>query len=337
MKILVTGGLGFIGSNFIRHILKKYSYDIINLDRITYSGNPANLKDIEKNKKYKFFKGDICDSGIVETAMKGCDAVVNFAAETHVDRSVGNPESFISTNILGTYTLLESARKQKIKRFLHISTDEVYGSIETGSFNEDSRLNPSSPYSASKASADLLAMSYFATYIFPVIITRSSNNFGPYQYPEKLTPLFITNILEGKKVPIYGKGINVRDWLYVIDNCEAIDAVLHKGKIGEIYNIASKNELSNIELTKKLFEIIGKGEEMTKDKVEYVKDRPGHDLRYSVDTSKISKLGWKPQNKFYKDLSNTVEWYKNNELWWKPLKSKHFRFYEGHYEKHYEK
>src|SRR3989338_257664 len=337
MKILVTGGLGFIGSNFIRHILKKYSYDIVNLDKITYSGNPANLKDIEKNKKYKFFKGDICDPVIVETAMEGCDAVINFAAETHVDRSVGSPESFISTNILGTYTLLESARKQKIKRFLHISTDEVYGSIETGSFNEDSRLNPSSPYSASKASADILSMSYFTTYSFPVMITRSSNNFGHYQYPEKLIPLFITNILEGKKVPIYGKGINVRDWLYVIDNCEAIDAVLHKGKIGEIYNIASKNELSNIELTKKLFEIIGKGEEMTKDKVEYVKDRPGHDLRYSVDTSKISKLGWKPQNKFYKDLSNTVEWYKNNELWWKPLKSKHFRFYEGHYEKHYEK
>src|SRR3989338_8708606 len=260
MKILVTGGLGFIGSNFIRHILKKYSYDIINLDRITYSGNPANLKDIEKNKKYKFFKGDICDSGIVETAMKGCDAVVNFAAETHVDRSVGNPESFISTNILGTYTLLESARKQKIKRFLHISTDEVYGSIETGSFNEDSRLNPSSPYSASKASADLLAMSYFATYIFPVIITRTSNNFGPYQYPEKLIPLFITNVLEGKKVPLYGDGRNVRDWIFVEDNCSGIDVVMHKGKIGEVYNISANNEMENVEITKMVLKKLGKDE-----------------------------------------------------------------------------
>src|SRR3989338_5524788 len=317
MKIVVTGGLGFIGSNFIRHMIKKYpNYRIVNLDKITYAGNPENLRDVEKNKNYKFVKGDICDKKIVERVIKDCDIVVNFAAETHVDRSIVDAGVFVKTDILGTYTLLEAAKKFKIKKYIQISTDEVYGSIEKGSFKENDNLNPNSPYAASKAGADMLVRSYIVTYKLPAVITRSSNNFGPYQYPEKVIPLFITNLLEGKKVPLYGDGLNVRDWIYVIDNCEAIDFIMHNGKEGEIYNIAGGNEIANIRLTKMILEGVGRDEGF----IDYVKDRLGHDRRYSLDCSKINKLGWKPRFEFHKALKETIKWYKENELWWKKLK-----------------
>lgn len=329
MQILVTGGMGFIGSNFIRHILHKYPYyKITNLDKMTYCGNPDNLKDIEKNKNYSFVKGDICDEKLVDNLVKEKDIVLNFAAETHVDRSIDDPKSFIRTDVDGTHTLLEAGKKHGIKKFIQISTDEVYGSIEKGSFTEESALQPNSPYSASKAGADLIARSYNKTFGVPAIITRSSNNFGPYQYPEKLMPLFITNLLEGKKVPVYGDGMNVRDWLYVIDNCEAIDLVMHKGKIGEIYNIGADNEKTNIEITKLLLKELGKDESS----IEYVKDRPGHDRRYSIDSSKLRKLGWKPRFKFDMALKETVSWYKNNQNWWKKIKSGEYKEY---YKKHY--
>ena len=329
MQVLVTGGLGFIGSNFIRHILHKYpDYKITNLDKMTYCGNPENLKDIEKNKNYDFVKGDICDVKIVDKLAKGKDIVLNFAAETHVDRSIDDPKSFIKTDVDGTHTLLEAAKKYNVKRFVQISTDEVYGSIEKGSFTEESPLNPNSPYSASKAGGDLIARSYNKTFGVPVIITRSSNNFGPYQYPEKLMPLFITNLLEGKKVPVYGDGLNVRDWLYVIDNCEAIDFVMHKGAIGEVYNIGADNEKTNIEITKLLLKELGKDESS----VEFIKDRPGHDRRYSIVSSKLRKLGWNPRFKFEAALKDTISWYKNNQNWWKKIKSGEYKEY---YKKHY--
>ena len=328
MKILITGGVGFIGSNFIRYLLNKYpNYEIINLDKLTYSGNPENLRDAENNPNYKFTKGDICDSRIVDRAVKDCDVIINFAAESHVDRSILGPESFIKTDIYGTYTLLEAARKHRIKRYIQISTDEVYGSIKKGSFKETDPLNPSSPYAASKASADLLCLSYFATYKLPVIITRSSNNYGPYQYPEKLIPLFVTNALEDKPLPLYGDGLNVRDWLYVLDNCRAIDLILHKGEIGEIYNVGADNERTNIEITKSVLKILGKSEDLIKK----VKDRPGHDRRYSLDSSKIRKLGWKPEYNFEKTLKETVDWYRNSESWWKKLKEKQEEFYKKQY------
>ena len=317
MRILVTGGLGFIGSNFIRHILNKYpDYEVTNLDAITYAGNPENLKDIEKNKRYTFVKGDICDSNIVSKAAKGKDAIINFAAETHVDRSIIESGSFVKTDVVGTHTLLEAVKKYKIKKFLQISTDEVYGSIENGSFNENSLLQPNSPYSASKAGADMIARAYNKTFNIPTLITRSSNNYGPYQYPEKFIPLFITNLLENKKVPLYGDGLNVRDWLYVLDNCDAIDLVFHKGVIGETYNIGGDCEKRNIDVVKSILKNLDKDESC----IEYVKDRLGHDRRYSLDSSKIKKLGWKPKTKFENGLKATIDWYKNNEKWWKRLK-----------------
>lgn len=316
MKLLVTGGAGFIGSNFIKHIFKKYpAYKIINLDKLTYAGNLNNLIEIKNNKNYKFIKGDIGNQKLVDKLLKEIDIVVNFAAESHVDRSILDPTAFLKTNIFGTYTLLESAKKYKIKRYIQISTDEVYGSIKKGFFKETDRLAPSSPYSASKASADLLAMSYFTTYKLPVLITRSSNNFGPNQYPEKVIPLFITNILRGIKVPVYGDGLNIRDWIYVIDNCRAIDLVLHKGKEGEIYNIGTNNEKTNIELTK----IILKEMNKSLDLIEYVKDRLGHDRRYAIDCTKIKLIGFRIKHKFNIVLQKTIEWYKNNESWWFPL------------------
>lgn len=316
-KLLITGGAGFIGSNFIRHILGKYDdYRIVNLDSLTYCGNPDNLKDIEKNKRYKFIKGDITDSKLVQNTAKDCDMIVNFAAETHVDRSIKDPASFIRTNVFGTYTLLEAAKKLNTKLYIQISTDEVYGSILKGSFKETDPLSPNSPYSASKAAADLFARSYFVTYKLPVIITRSSNNFGPYQYPEKVMPLFITNILEGRKVPLYADGMNMRDWLYVVDNCEAIDLIMHKGNAGEIYNIGAGGETTNIELTKAILALLEKDESM----IEYVKDRPGHDKRYALDIAKIRTLGWHPKHDFEDALKLTIDWYKNNEVWWKKLK-----------------
>ncbi|MFA5050819.1 MAG: dTDP-glucose 4,6-dehydratase [Patescibacteria group bacterium] len=332
-KILVTGGAGFIGSNFIHYIFKKYkNYQIVNLDKLNYCGNLENLKDIEKNPNYKFIKGDICDKNLIDNLLKNekPDAIINFAAMTHVDRSILDAEEFIKTNILGVQILLEASKKYKISRFIQISTDEVYGSILKGKFKETDILDPSSPYSASKASAELLALSYFKTYNLPVLITRSSNNYGPFQYPEKLIPLFVTNLLEGKKVPIYGDGKQVRDWLYVLDNSIAIDLVLHKGKIGEIYNIGGNSEKENIEITKNIFKILGKNESS----IEYVKDRLAHDRRYAIDSSKIKKLGWKPEYKFSEALKITVDWYKNNQSWWQRIKTgEYLKYYQTQYGK----
>ncbi len=315
-KILITGGAGFIGSNFIRYMLGKYdNYRIVNLDKLTYCGNIENLESVSKNKNYEFVKGDIADEKIVNTLVKNCDMIVNFAAETHVDRSIQNPSDFIGTNVFGTYALLEAARKNGTELFVQISTDEVYGSIEKGSFTEEDNLKPNSPYSASKASGDLLARAYFVTHNLPVMVTRSSNNFGPYQYPEKVIPLFVTNALQDKKLPLYADGMNVRDWLFVEDNCAAIDTVIHKGKPGEVYNIGAGSETTNIELTRAILDILGKGKEL----IEFVKDRPGHDKRYALNIDKIKKLGWRPARDFRSALKSTVEWYDENRAWWKRL------------------
>lgn len=317
MRLLVTGGAGFIGSNFIRHILNKYpAYKIINLDKLTYAGNPENLTDIRKNKNYAFVKGDICDRVLVAELVRKVDAVVNFAAATHVDRSIKDAADFIQTNILGTYTLIEAARHSRIRRFLHISTDEVYGSVLKGRSGEDAALCPNSPYSASKASADHLVRSYWVTYKFPAIITRSSNNFGPFQYPEKAIPLFITNLLEGRKIPLYGDGLNKRDWIFVLDNCRAIDVVLHKGIIGEVYNIGTGREIPNIQLVKRILRQARKPAGF----IQYVKDRPGHDRRYALDCAKIRRLGWQAQTRFEEAIELTLNWYKDNQGWWKRLK-----------------
>lgn len=316
-RYLLTGGSGFIGSNFVRYILEKYKdCSIINLDKLTYAGNPDNLCDIENDPRYSFIKGDICDSKIVDELMKNCDIVVHFAAESHVDRSINSGTEFVNTNVMGTNVLLESAMENDIKKFIHVSTDEVYGSIKQGSFREDDILNPSSPYSASKAGSDLLVRSYFITHGLPVMITRCTNNFGPYQYPEKLIPLFITNLLEDKKIPVYGTGLNVRDWIYVLDHCRAIDFIIQKGKLGEIYNIGSGNEKTNLEITKKILELLGKDKSMIK----FVEDRKGHDFRYSLDFSKIKKLGWKPAYDFETALEETINWYRQNRWWWEKLK-----------------
>lgn len=315
-RLLVTGGAGFIGSNFIRYILNRYhDYRIVNLDKLTYCGNLDNLKDVSNNKNYTFVKGDICDGKIVAEAAKGCDTIVHMAAQTHVDRSIIDPLDFIRTNVYGTYVLLEAAKKFGIKKFIQVSTDEVYGSIEKGSFKEEDPLRPNSPYSAAKASGDLLARSYFVTYKLPIIITRSSNNFGPYQYPEKIIPLFISNALKNKKLPLYGDGMQMRDWLYVLDNCEAIDIVMHKGEIGGTYNIGGGKEITNLELAHSMLEILGKD----KDLIGFVKDRPGHDRRYSLDIAKIKSLGWRPRHDFREALELTIKWYGDNEAWWKRL------------------
>ncbi|MCK4781669.1 dTDP-glucose 4,6-dehydratase [Candidatus Parcubacteria bacterium] len=329
MKLLITGGAGFIGSNFIRYILNKYSdYWIINFDIVSYCANFENLKDIEKNPRYKFIKGDICDEKLVNKIFQKekPDFVVNFAAESHVDRSILEPKKFTRTNILGTHTLLETARKYGVKKFEHISTDEVYGTIKKEEFKETDVLLPNSPYAVSKAGADLLARAYYKTFGLPVLITRSSNNFGPYQFPEKLISLFITNLLENKKVPLYGKGLNIRDWIYVLDNCSGIDTVLHKGEIGEIYNIGGGNEFTNLEIAKFILKELSKDESF----IEYIKDRPGHDFRYALDTRKIKKLGWKPEHKFGEAIRKTAKWYKENASWWEKIKS-------GEYLKYYKK
>lgn len=332
MKLLVTGGAGFIGSNFIRHILSQYpNYKIINLDKLTYAGNIDNLSDIEKNKNYTFVKGDIADKELVEQILsEKPDAIINFAAETHVDRSIYNPEGFVRTNIVGTGVLMDAAMKYEIPKFIQISTDEVYGSLEEkGTFTEESNLAPNSPYSASKAAADLLCRSYFKTFNFPVIITRSCNNFGPYQFPEKLLPLFISNCLSNKELPLYGDGLNVRDWIYVEDNCRAVDLILHKGRIGEIYNISSNNEMTNLEMTKLILKKLKKPESLIK----FVKDRPGHDRRYALDSNKLrKKLNWKPKYSFEQGISKTVDWYLNNKSWWEKVKSgEYLEYYHKHY------
>jgi len=325
-KVLVTGGAGFIGSNFVRYIMQKYSdYDVVVLDKLTYAGNLANLADIETNygDRYRFVKGDIGDAKVVAEAMQGCDYVVNFAAETHVDRSIQEPGDFILTDVFGTYVLLEAARKFEITRFVQISTDEVYGHIPSGSSREGDRLETRSPYSASKAGGELMAHAYFVTYGVPVIVTRGSNNFGPYHYPEKLIPLFITNALENIALPVYGDGEQIRDWIYVLDHCSGIDTALHQGNAGEIYNVGGGNERTNLFITHKILELTGKGQDL----LTYVKDRPGHDRRYSLDTSKLRALGWQPQYDFETALAQTVEWYKANESWWKPIKSGEFKEY----------
>mgnify|MGYP001603788794 FL=1 len=329
MNILVTGGAGFIGSNFIRYMLNKYpDYKIVNLDKLTYAGNLENLRDIENNPNYNFHKGDIYDQLLVYQLIKlnKIDTIINFAAETHVDKSNINSVSFLMTNIFGTINLLELSKKTGIEKYVQISTDEVYGSIEQSSFDENSRFNPTSSYSASKAAADLLVLKYYKADNIPVIITRSSNNFGPYQYPEKLIPLMITNVLESKKIPIYGDGKNIRDWIYVEDNCEAIDFILHNGKIGEVYNIGANNEKENVWIAKKVLSLMGKNQDEMENFIEYVKDRPKHDRRYSLNTRKINELGWKPKNDFESALEKTVNWYVNNHDWWKKIKSgEHFQ------------
>ncbi len=320
MKVMVTGGAGFIGSNFIHYILERYDdIEVVNYDKLTYAGNLENLRDIEDDSRYTFVKGDICDGSLVEKVVQeGVDQIINFAAESHVDRSITGPEPFIRTDIFGTFMLLEACRKFDVKRYIQISTDEVYGSIDKGSFKETDPLNPSSPYSSSKASADLLANSYFITYGFPVSITRSSNNFGPYQYPEKLIPLFIIKALRDESLPLYGDGLNVRDWLYVEDNCIAIDIVRQKGKNGEIYNIGADNERTNVEITNIILNELGKPDSL----IEHVKDRLGHDRRYSIDSEKIKRLGWAPTKSqdFEASMKETVQWYVSNEWWWKDQK-----------------
>ncbi len=319
MRLLITGGCGFIGSNFIRLVLKKYKdVRVTNLDKLTYCGNPDNLKDIGGDIRYSFVKGDICDKALVADLVKESDAVVNFAAETHVDRSIKYPDEFLMTNIYGVKALLEASRKAGISRFIQIGTDEVYGSVPKGFSGEDDPLRPSSPYSATKAAGDLLSLSYHATYGLPVVVVRSSNNFGPFQYPEKVIPLFVTNLIDGKKVPLYGDGLNARDWLFVEDNCDAIDLVLRAGKPGEIYNIGGGNCTTNLEITEKILRAMGKGAEA----VEHVKDRPGHDRRYALDPSKIKTLGWSPRSDFDENVRRTVKWYTENERWWRPLKDK---------------
>lgn len=317
MRLLVTGGCGFIGSNFIRYMLGKHpGCKIVNLDKLTYAGNPDNLKDLESNPDYHFVRGDICDPVIVDRVMKNVDEVVHFAAESHVDRSIEDGSVFVKTNVLGTHTLLDAALRHGIRRFVHISTDEVYGSTVDGSFKETDILTPSSPYSASKAGSDLIARSYFITHKLPLIVTRCTNNFGPYQYPEKLIPLFVTNILEGKRVPVYGSGKNVRDWIFVLDHCKGIDFILSHGEDGEVYNIGGGNEKTNIEITRRILDLLGADESM----IEYVRDRPGHDLRYSLDCSKLRAMGWKPEHTFDEALERTVRWYVDNRWWWEKLK-----------------
>ena len=321
MKLLVTGGAGFIGSCFIRHILNKYSdYKIINLDALTYCGNLENLNDIKNNPNYTFVKGNICDKKLAQELIKEVDCVINFAAESHVDNSIKNPEIFVETNVQGTLNLLQVSKELGIERFLQVSTDEVYGSLgKTGYFYETTPLAPNSPYSASKASADLLVRAYYETYKMPVLNTRCSNNYGPYQYPEKLIPFFISQLLKGEKVPVYGDGLNVRDWLYVYDHCAAIDTVLHKGKVGEIYNIGGHNEKTNLKITHLILKAMGKNESSIK----YVEDRLGHDRRYAISNDKItSELGWKPSLTFEEGIKLTIDWYLNNQEWMKNIEQK---------------
>jgi dTDP-glucose 4,6-dehydratase len=329
VKLLVTGGSGFIGSNFVRHVLASHPDDhVVNLDKLTYAGNPANLADLERDPRYTFVRGDICDAAVVREAIRGVDAVVNFAAESHVDRSLMEPDAFLKTDVYGVFTLLEAVKELRIGRFLHISTDEVYGSVERGASRESDPVRPTNPYSASKAGGDLLALAYWQTHRVPVLITRSSNNFGPYQYPEKVIPLFVTNALEDKPLPLYGDGRNVRDWLYVLDNCAALDLVLRKGNEGEVYNIGGGHEVENVVLTRQILQLTGKPETLIKP----VKDRPGHDRRYSVDSKKVRQLGWTPRHRFGHALAATVAWYREHPTWWQPLKSGEFRAY---YDKQY--
>lgn len=319
-RYLVTGGAGFIGSNFIRYLYEnKEDIGIRVLDKLTYSGNLENLKEFEGRDGFEFIEGDICDEMVVSRAMNTIDVVVNFAAEVAVDRSINDPQSFMKTDIFGVYTLLQAARKcPKLKRFIQISTDEVYGHIMSGSFCEVSELKPRNPYAASKLGGERLAYSFFETYGLPVVITRASNNYGPYAYPEKVIPLFITNLVDGERVPVFGEGRQIRDWLYVDDHCRAIQLLINNGVNGEVYNVGGGQEYENIELTRKLLAILGKNDSFIK----YVQDRPGHDMRYSLDSTKLKKLGWSPQYGLDEGLKKTVDWYLRHENWWRPLKDK---------------
>jgi len=332
-NLFVTGGAGFIGSNFIKYMLSNYNYKIINYDKLTYAGNLENLTDVEEHPNYVFVKGDICDDAMVRVTLEKyeCDTIVNFAAESHVDRSILGAKDFVITNVLGTQVLLDAAKDLKIEKYLQVSTDEVYGSLPEDrndlKFTEENPIKTNSPYSASKASSDLLCNAYYQTHHLPVLITRCSNNYGPYQFPEKLIPLMIAKAMDGEKLPVYGDGMNVRDWLYVNDHCSGISAVLHKGKIGEIYNIGGNNEWHNIDIVKLILRYLNKGE----DQIQYVKDRPGHDRRYAIDSTKIQKeLGWKAFYKFEDGIKETIQWYIENEKWWRKVMS-------GEYKKYYEK
>ncbi|MBX3007374.1 MAG: dTDP-glucose 4,6-dehydratase [Melioribacteraceae bacterium] len=329
-NILVTGGAGFIGSNFINHILQSHDdYFIVNIDKLTYAGNLENLKPSESKSNYRFIKGDICNHEIVDYLFNkySIKYVINFAAESHVDRSILGSEIFYRTNVIGTNVLLEASRRYNVEKFLQISTDEVYGSLgDTGLFTESTPLSPNSPYSSSKTAADMMAMAFYHTYGLPVVITRCSNNYGPLQFPEKLIPLMIINALNNKKLPVYGDGLNVRDWIYVIDHNKAAELVFEKGKIGEVYNVGASREMKNIEIVKLILSKLGKDESL----IEYVKDRPGHDRRYAIDSSKIqNELGWKPTFEFEDAMSSTVEWYLDNKKWWE-------RIISGEYQKYYE-
>ena len=334
-NILVTGGAGFIGSNFVKYILKNYDYNIYNFDKLTYAGNLENLTDVEKNPKYKFVKGDICDRAVVEKTVKenNIDTIVHFAAESHVDRSILGSEEFIVTNVLGTQVLLDVAKDTGLEKYLQVSTDEVYGSLPEDKkeikFTENTPITTNSPYSASKAAADLLCNAYYHTHKLPVLITRCSNNYGLYQFPEKLIPLMIAKAKDGEKLPVYGDGKNVRDWLYVEDHCSAICEVLHKGKLGDVYNIGGNNEWFNIDIVKLILKKLGKSE----DQISYVKDRPGHDRRYAIDSTKIqTELGWKPKHQFEDGIEETVHWYLENEDWWRKVMSgEYLKYYEKNY------
>jgi len=317
MKLFVTGAAGFIGSNYVRHVLATTDDEVTVYDALTYAGTTTNFHDMEDDPRFRFVKGDICHRDEVLEAMDGHDAVVHFAAESHVDRSIASPDEFVRTNCDGTNVMCDVARRVGVERFLHISTDEVYGSIEEGSFRETDPLGPRSPYSASKAGSDLIALSYFTTYGLPVVVTRSSNNFGPYQFPEKVIPLFTTNLLDGAKVPLYGDGGNVRDWIHVEDHNRAVQLVLDRGTVGEVYNIGAHNEITNRELTYRLLELCGRDESY----IQPVADRLGHDRRYSVHIDKITALGWELQRSFDDSLAETVQWYRDNRWWWEPLKS----------------
>jgi dTDP-glucose 4,6-dehydratase len=318
VKILVTGGAGFIGSNYVRHVLAHTDDEVTVYDSLTYAGNLSTLRDDDDDPRYRFVKGNICDPATLEDAMRGHDAVVHFAAESHVDRSIAGPDDFIHTNCFGTNIVMDTARRLEIERVVHVGTDEVYGSVEVGSSKETDPLEPRSPYSASKAGSDLIALSYHHTYGVPVVVTRCTNNFGPFQYPEKVIPLFTTNLLDGIRVPLYGDGLNERDWLYVDDHCAAVHLALREGSSGEIYNIGAGNETPNRVLVDKLLALLGKSEEL----VEYVPDRLGHDRRYSVDITKITALGWRKHRTLDEALTETVAWYGANRWWWEPLKER---------------
>jgi dTDP-glucose 4,6-dehydratase len=315
VKLFVTGGAGFIGSNYVRRVLEETDDEVTVFDALTYAGNLANLAGLDDDLRYRFVRGDVCDREAVSAAMAGHQAVVHFAAESHVDRSITSADAFVHTNCTGTNVVCDVARQTGVERFVHVSTDEVYGSIAVGSFTETDPVGPRSPYSASKAGSDLIALSYFHTHGLPVVVTRSSNNLGPYQYPEKVIPLFVTRLLDGLRVPLYGDGGNVRDWCHVEDNCVAIDLVLRQGETGEIYNIGAGNEITNLDLTNRLLALSGADQSM----VEPVADRLGHDRRYSVDSSKARALGWAPQRRLDEALAATVAWYRDNRQWWEPL------------------